>query len=75
MAFEQKANSGALFFAQEKKNENSPDFTGSFNINGVTYRLAGWKRKSKAGMKFISLSVKPDDQRRQPENNDQRETW
>jgi len=47
---------GVLFNA-EKKSEKHPDYTGNVVINGVEYRLAAWKRTSKKGQNYISLSV------------------
>lgn len=46
--------SGALFPA-DKSSERAPDFTGTAEIEGVEYRLAGWKRVSRNGKAFISL--------------------
>jgi uncharacterized protein (DUF736 family) len=50
-------NSGTLFPAEDKKTEKSPDFTGKLNVEGKEYRISGWKKTSKAGKKFLSLSV------------------
>jgi hypothetical protein len=58
-----KDNSGALF-KNSKKDEgspNQPDYTGDLLYNGERLRLAGWVRESARG-KFLSLSVKPDEQ-------------
>jgi hypothetical protein len=55
--------------AQSKKSEKSPDYWGEIAINpkdmsNVTienglyvYKLSGWKKKSKAGATYLSLSV------------------
>jgi len=58
-----KDNSGALFKNQRKDegNANAPDYVGDVLIDGTRYRLAGWVKESTRG-KFLSLSVKPDDQ-------------
>lgn len=50
-------NRGVLFREEDKKNERGPDYTGSVNVHGETFRLAGWVRESKAGRKFLSLAV------------------
>jgi hypothetical protein len=67
--FEQKPDSGRLMAAQSKKSEKSPDYWGEIAINpkdmsNVTienglyiYKLSGWKKKSKAGATYLSLSV------------------
>jgi hypothetical protein len=52
-------NRGSLF-KNNKKTETDPEFSGTININGAEYRLAGWTKVAKnSGSKFISLSVKP----------------
>jgi uncharacterized protein (DUF736 family) len=48
---------GSLFVNDKKKSENGPDYTGSMNVEGVEYRLSGWKKTAKTGTKFLSLSV------------------
>jgi hypothetical protein len=35
MAWENKPNSGALFQVREKKQENSPDYEGTVDVDGV----------------------------------------
>lgn len=48
---------GVLFPSRDKKTERSPDFTGRATIDGVEYRLAAWKRASRAtGKPFLSIS-------------------
>jgi hypothetical protein len=68
--FQQRADSGALFASQSKKNQASPDYYGTIAINmndktnfqvvdGLTViKLGGWKRKSPtSGKTYLSLSV------------------
>ena len=52
-------NRGAMFVnSYKEEGDNRPDFTGNVNVDGVEYKLAGWKRTSeKKGTRFISLSV------------------
>ena len=50
-------NRGVLFQETEKKSEKAPDYTGKLNVEGKEYRLAGWKRQSKNGKPFLSLSI------------------
>jgi hypothetical protein len=54
-------NSGALFQAKEKKTEKHPDYDGSINIDGKDYWLSGWRKTSKNGNQFLSLSVRAKD--------------
>ena len=58
-----KDYSGALFrnTKEDEGSPNSPDYTGDLLLAGVRYRLAGWIKVSDRG-KFLSLSVKPDEE-------------
>jgi hypothetical protein len=51
-------NRGAIFRDDKKQRPEDRDYSGSINIAGVEYWLSGWIRTSKAGGKFLSLSVK-----------------
>lgn len=60
MSFEQKKNSGALF-RNDAKNPNDDrdrDFSGTLDVEGAEYWISGWVKTSKAGKKYLSLSVK-----------------
>ena len=78
MAFEQKENTGALFTNERKQKPSDPDRTGTINIDGVEYRLSGWLNETKAGQKYMKLSIRPKEQqgrapaRRQDDADD---TW
>ena len=51
-------NKGALFRDTEKaEGSKKPDYTGKLNVNGKEFRLAGWLRESKSGVKFLSLAI------------------
>ena len=51
-------NRGVLFREEDKKNERGPDYTGTVNVNGEDFRLAGWiKTSQRSGQKFLSLAV------------------
>jgi uncharacterized protein (DUF736 family) len=54
-------NKGALFQAKEKKTDKHPDYDGSINVGGHDYWVSGWKKVSKNGNTFLSLSVKRKD--------------
>lgn len=57
-------NSGALFKNDKKTTPNHPDMRGSLNVGGVEYWVSCWTKTSKAGAKFMSLSVQPKEQER-----------
>jgi hypothetical protein len=59
MAEFDNTNRGSLFKNDKKEEEKHPDMNGSINIEGVEYWISGWKKVSKAGSGFISLSVRP----------------
>lgn len=61
MAYEQKDNTGSLFANVEKRSENFPDYSGSVRIEGADWWISGWKKTSKDGKTFLSLSVKRKD--------------
>lgn len=50
-------NKGVLFKNDKKGNEKAPDYTGKLNVGGKEWSLAGWKKESKAGTTFLSLSI------------------
>jgi len=54
-------NRGALFRNDEKdpNDEKDRDYAGVINIEGAEYWLSGWVRVSKNGRKYLSLSLKP----------------
>lgn len=74
MPFQQKENSGSLFKNERKQQPNHPDFTGSINVEGVIWRLSGWKKTSKAGKGYLSLSIRPDE-RAGAQGNDELDNW
>lgn len=56
MAYEQKDNTGSLFINEKKDSPKAPFFTGTCKVDGNVWRVAGWKRESKNGKNYISLS-------------------
>lgn len=57
MAEYDNTNRGALFDNDKGDNPKRPDMTGSLNIEGTDYRLSVWKRQSKSGQEFLSISA------------------
>lgn len=50
-------NKGVLFRDENRRNDRSPEYTGTINILGKEYKLSAWIRESKAGKKFFSLAI------------------
>ncbi len=61
-------NRGALFIEEEKTNERAPDMKGPINVAGQEYQLAAWKQTSKAGKKFLSVTIEPQKPSTKKEN-------
>jgi hypothetical protein len=59
MADFDNTNRGSLFKNDKKLEEKHPDMNGTINIEGTEYWISGWKKVSKAGSGFLSLSVRP----------------
>jgi len=51
-------NRGAMFKNDRKKTETHPDLGGTIDVGGTEYYINAWKKESKAGAPFYSLSVK-----------------
>lgn len=52
-------NSGVLFKNDKQGNESRPDYKGTLNVNGQDFWISAWLKSSKAGNKYMSLSVQP----------------
>jgi len=52
-------NTGFLHVAENKSNDKSPDYFGTIDIDGILYRMAGWKKAAEGeDMKnFISVNL------------------
>ena len=57
MPYELHEGEGSLFSNDRKVKPSQPDYTGKLVAAGKTWRLAGWKRTSRAGGGFLSLRV------------------
>lgn len=66
-------NRGALFKNNRKEQDNHPDYTGSLNVGGEEFWLSAWLKTSKKGEKFMRVSVKPKEARRDSRNDERRE--
>ena len=63
MPFEIREGSGSIFENENKKNENSPDYTGTIKINGELYSLALWNKVAKTGTQYQSVKVSVKEQK------------
>ena len=52
-------NRGVLFKNEDKQQDSHADYRGQLNVNGQEFWLDAWIKTSKAGKKFMSVSVKP----------------
>lgn len=53
-------NRGALFKADKSGNPKRPDYTGTLNVDGKDYEIAGWIAESKEKkMVYVQLKVQP----------------
>lgn len=55
-------NKGAIFKNEKRAKDTDPTMNGSINIEGVEYWVNAWTNTSKAGAKYLSLSVRPKEQ-------------
>ena len=56
-------NGGAIFPNDRKDKETHPDFRGSIDIEGKQFWIKGWKKVAKSGVKYLSLSVNPKEEK------------
>jgi hypothetical protein len=68
-------NRGALFRNEEKTKEKERDYSGTLNVNGTDFWVSGYLKISKAGKKYLALTVKPKNEtagtsKAKPEFND-----
>jgi hypothetical protein len=63
MAYEQKDLTGSLWPNENKSGENDPVYKGSAKIDGVEHWVSLWKKTSKNGKTYLSLSFKPKQER------------
>jgi hypothetical protein len=62
---EPRENTGILFRNNRKQSDASPDYTGTLNVGGAEYQISGWIKQG-AKAKFMSLSVRPKNETKQP---------
>lgn len=50
-------NRGVLFKNDKKGNEKAPDYKGQIDADGTEYWIAAWRKESKEGVPFLSISL------------------
>jgi hypothetical protein len=60
MAGKKYPNSGIMSRNKNQKTDKHPEFTGSAEVNGVEYWIAGWVNENDRG-KYFKLSFEPKD--------------
>ena len=58
MAEFDNTNRATIFINEKKENEKHPDWSGTLNVEGKEYWISGWKKVSKGGKPFLSLSIR-----------------
>jgi len=58
MSYEQRDNTASIFVNDRKTEDKHPDSTGTAKIGGVEYYVSAWRRQSKSGKPYLSLSFK-----------------
>jgi len=69
MAYD-NTNSGALFKNKNKESDKHPDYRGSINVNGKDFWISSWLKTSKAGEKYMSISVQPKEEQNREAKSD-----
>ena len=52
-------NRGVLFNNTDRTSDKQPDCRGNLNVGGVEFWLSGWRKVSKNGLHYLSLSIQP----------------
>jgi hypothetical protein len=54
-----ETNRGVLFKDEKKTTAEDRDYSGEIDVRGEKFWLSAWIKQSKAGKKYMSLSIKP----------------
>ena len=73
MAYEIRENSGSLFKNEKKETDAHPTLTGTLNVGGVEFWISAWKKTTKSGEPWLSLAVKPKEEKKPAPKQRQRE--
>ncbi len=67
--YQHREGSGSLFRNGYKEKDSQPDFRGDFMLNGEMFEIAAWQKKTGQGKSYLSLSVKPKQERERPQRD------
>ena len=67
---ENKDMTGVLFPVENKKTDKHPNLSGNIVIKGEKFYLSAWSNVSKAGKKYLKLSVNAEQKQKQQTTND-----
>lgn len=65
-------NRGGLWKNDRKEKDAHPDYTGNINVGGREFWLSAWLKTAKDGKKFMSLSVKPKEEKSEVYRDDRK---
>lgn len=69
MAYSLKDGQGSLFKNSHKEKDSHPDMRGDCMLDGVVYEISGWSKVTQKGDRFLSLSIKPKQERPSSQRN------
>jgi uncharacterized protein (DUF736 family) len=55
-----------MFKNDKKSLPNHPDYRGDCKVDGKLYWMSGWIKETKAGAKFLSISLTPREEQAKP---------
>ena len=65
-------NRGVLFINTRKEpGSKHPDFTGSLDVNGEKFDMAGWNNTSSKGTDYISVTIKEPYEKKQSSSDEE----
>jgi hypothetical protein len=63
MTYPRHQNGGALFPNKRAAKPGDPNMSGTIDVDGKLFWISAWRRTSRAGVRYLSLSVEPKTER------------